>query len=63
MFFFLTVEDIFDHHREFTSPALAGGFFTTSTTWEVQKIQVSEKKKKRKIIHNHSIQFVDFENH
>ena len=30
--------------KSLTSPALAGGFFTTSTTWEVLR-QIGEKQK------------------
>ena len=35
------------------SPALAGGFFTTSTTWEAQRNHNYIKKKKKRM--NHSI--------
>ena len=31
------------------SPALAGGFFTTSATWEAQRVDSTEGKKKEKV--------------
>ena len=31
------------------SPALAGGFFTTSATWEAQRVDSTEGKEKEKV--------------